>query len=323
MESTVINFDMFEVGGKIKKTKTIEHIMNELQEEENFKFDEQIVARRSDAVCYDKLSQEQCRNVIQNALELAKIECQNVGIDCEEISLQSSFGATNINTDLTNDVENYLQEMFEIEDSLEENSLDLETPVQENNIFKYKNLLLSDEATEGAEFNVCNKDGEIIDQLRKSTFIWTVKDEAERVSSDRLRRFVSNKRRKDFNVIIDPVNIFKSNGMMKGNFVVFKFENNQFLCGQVLKFVYSERSAQKNKSYTYNELIFATNLEVDILLSSCFRFSSDKNILIELKSRKMLSCNDYLFHIQSAMLNLDILKFCSDSIHEEVIAATV
>lgn len=93
LESTQINFDLYELISKIQKVKTIKFLMQKLQQI-GFKFNEQLISKDSTTVCYAPLTNTECMKVISSAVAKAKSECLLVGITCEESDFLSNFLAS-------------------------------------------------------------------------------------------------------------------------------------------------------------------------------------------------------------------------------------
>lgn len=83
-----------------------------------------------------------------------------------------------------------------------------------------------------------------------SPFPWhrSVKvQEYEKVSTDRMKRFVTRKSQGNNTILTSTSQIFKSNGLQKGKFFVYKINQDRFLCRQVLKFWYDKDCYKKEE----------------------------------------------------------------------------
>ena len=83
LESTQINFDLYEMVGKLMKAKTIKYLMEEFQKN-GFKFNEKLIKDKSSRLIHEKLSREDCKREIKNAVKEAQSDCLKLGITCDE-----------------------------------------------------------------------------------------------------------------------------------------------------------------------------------------------------------------------------------------------
>lgn len=213
-------------------------------------------------------------------------------------------------------------------DSSGEDEYDSDLEIEENfsivsnqmNFCRFKNLMLLNEESKGSNFKICNEAGEVVDLIRKSAFLWTVQEESERVSSDRLRRFHYKHRQDKVGIILESSqSIFVSNGLKRGHFVILKSEREFLVCGQIIKFQYSNAVSKSKKRYTFDEVFFGINENVEILLSPCYNISQNSNEFQDVLKEKFLPTEQYCFHLKPDLIDFSNLKFKSDEIYKTVL----
>jgi hypothetical protein len=79
---------MYEMIGKLKKTKKIKFLMSQLQKE-NFTFNTKHIQGTGRQELSEKLTEIDCALEIRKAVEVAEKDCERIGINCNEATLQT------------------------------------------------------------------------------------------------------------------------------------------------------------------------------------------------------------------------------------------
>ena len=167
---------------------------------------------------------------------------------------------------------------------------------------------------ETAYFKLCTTAGEVITDFRKSTLLWTIQEDAERVSTDRMMRFHSKNNKEDFiyDWVDDSSNIFCPNGLRRGQMIVMKLGNEKLICGQVVKFQYNA-GIKKKQRYTYDSVIFGINKDVEIQLAPAYLIQNCAK-LEPAFCPFYLKCESYVCHVSEEAL--DLQKLCFRNAHD-------
>lgn len=108
---------------------------------------------------------------------------------------------------------------------------------------------------------MCTNNGEKKGFLAKSTLLWTLQNDCEKISVNRRLRFHTSKDKNHlFNVELHykTSNISKANGIHREDYVVTRFRNH-LMFGQVLKFRYTSAKTKISSKYTLSSVIFGKN----------------------------------------------------------------
>ena len=153
---------------------------------------------------------------------------------------------------------------------------------------------------------LCSDSGEPREEVPKSSFLYAIQDDPDRARVDRLMRFRTKKAKKDFEVVWedDGSNIYQPNGLKRGQFVVLKTDELGLICGQVIKFQYSNKTSNTTRRYTYSSMIFGTNEGVEVQLPPAFQINELFPQLNPLSFTNFIQTSKYLCHIRESSLNL-------------------
>lgn len=309
MESTMINFTMFELITQLKRVKMMSQFSSDLQSS-GFVFNEKHVKTVAASGLSEKLSEEDCRIVIEEAVASAAAKCIEVGIETTRNEL-IVFKPVNLNRSSRGKSGRTLPvESEESDDDDEDDSGAVEIGEHslnnEMNIFKYRNVNLIEEESIDANFKMCADDGTFVRVLKKSTLLWTIQDDPDRVSTDRLMRFHSRKGGSAFVYIWEDNGtcVFRPNGVKRGQWIVLSIKG-QHILGQALKFGYEGKKTKTDRRYTYDAVIFGVNEGVSVLLSPSFQLGRTGQLSEKESFSVWFKLSAYVCHIRDSAINLD------------------
>jgi hypothetical protein len=152
--------------------------------------------------------------------------------------------------------------------------------------------------------------------VKKSTLCWLYRDETKKITSDRLRRFVSENAAKFcYSMPSTDAAYSVKDEIFLGEWVVF----NNHLVGQVIGFRYLTGS-KREKQYTLEYALIKPSentkpkgLEV---LCSFYEILNDvlKYVDFEGIEKNYVNINEYLFHISPPIINENELKISQSAL---------
>lgn len=153
---------------------------------------------------------------------------------------------------------------------------------------------------------MCDESGAFLRNLPKSTFLWTIIEDSERVSTDRLMRFHSKNRGKEFTYQWedDGSRIFKPNGIKRGQWIMMRWSDENLLLGQVIKFQYAKQTSKLKKRYTYESVIFGVNTGTEVQLAPRYLVNRSGAMIDEF-SRNYTGIENYICHIRHNVLDFE------------------
>lgn len=334
-ESTMVNFSLAEFVERIKRI-SIERSFSENLSKNGFNIPQFVDVKGTSVsnLFNEALSSNDCLEAMSEAESEAIIDCSALGFNTtEECSLKKYFKKPDINSrqqqDQEHQDENLVNEAEDDDDSVDvedrsgseihdsEEEVNLTCDIM-NNVFKFKNLCLLQEESNGPCFKICGEDGLFINEINKSKVLWTMQDERERVSTDRLLRFQTRKKRNTGNYEVTVVQagqyISTFNGLERGQLIVMKLDASSFLLGFVIKFRYKGKKRKIERRYTHDTLVFDLNNNTETQLMPCFKFSSTQNCLKEMYFSKFIEVSKYVCHLSKDSVDFPNLRFINNLI---------
>jgi hypothetical protein len=157
---------------------------------------------------------------------------------------------------------------------------------------------------------VCNEKGEFIEKMKKSRFIWILKDEKDRVSTDRLSRFIPRKKEITVPRVISMEPFYKDTSLTHGDFVIFKHSLNTYLAvvGQIINF-HKETDTngepiktKKGRKFSFSFCILNDkNKNVHLTLSPCYSIQNTGGLIMYQNS--VYSVKRYVNSVNPNILN--------------------
>ncbi len=143
--------------------------------------------------------------------------------------------------------------------------------------------------------------------MKKTTFLWILREEKNRVSSDRLLRF--RKGRKE--IVVERISsvdfFFKDKALILGDFVLFRTKAKAKLCvlGQIINFSFQGKTKAERR-FPFSHCILEKNKNVVVTLSPCFLVS---------KNGKFENCYDVIYDVSEYIASTkkdhaNFEKFC-------------
>lgn len=152
---------------------------------------------------------------------------------------------------------------------------------------------------------MCDKNGVFKEHMKKTTFLWIVNEEKNRVSPDRLLRFMRGKQEIKIDRVVTHDAVYKDLCLTFGDITAFRVTHSNDLCviGQVINFE-NEGNTKSQRNFPYSFCIFEINKNAWIKLSPCFMIS---------KRGALTESNHKSFHVSSyiASLKSDSFNFKS------------
>ena len=323
LESTQVNFTFSELLSKLKRLQMIQETMCSLKEN-GFAFNKRHINDEKSANKFLPLHDTECSAIIHNARTAAMKACEDVGIFANECEISFFLMPPSLSTDLSSEMSLFFAELDNDIDDTEDTYAFSESN-NNSKIWSFKNLHFLEERSDSSDFIRCDEQGSFIEIFSKSRLLWAIQEDVDHVSTDRTMRFYSKKKNTQYQWKWDDdgSNVFKPNGINKGNIIAMTINDNEMIIGQVLKFQYKQIKGKLltniQKRYSYQSLIFEINKNVEILLSPIFQLNNTNTELKEICSFDYIDSNNYVCHIRNSEIDFRNKKFCNCSTHLSVL----
>lgn len=172
----------------------------------------------------------------------------------------------------------------------------------------------------------CDEKGENHKPIRKSTFLWLLQEEKERVSTDRLERFRSGKTEVLVERVVSTNHFFVDSAITFGDFALFRKKSNEsnkkftFYIGQVINFE-KEGKNKRERKFPFSYCILENNKKLIVKLAPCYEIVKSTRLAGRLKesSVQFFAVSDYVssskmgyFDIENLVIERDIMRSMKD-----------
>jgi hypothetical protein len=163
-------------------------------------------------------------------------------------------------------------------------------------------------------FTVCDDQGEVIEKMKKTRFLWILHDEKHRLSSDRLIRFREGKKEMTVPRVISKEPFYVDTALTHGDFVIFNHSLRSYLAivGQIINFSYDAKT-KKARKYSYSYCIINVNKKVKITLSPCYSVQNTGKLIPY--DKVVFEIDQYKSSVKSNVINFNNL--CIDPYNVE------
>jgi hypothetical protein len=166
---------------------------------------------------------------------------------------------------------------------------------------------------DGTNFWQCDKNGENEKSIKKSTYLWMLREEKHRVSCDRLYRFKRGKKEIVVDRVISDEHFYKDSALIYGDYAIFKIAATSDLCvlGQVVNFEKNGKS-KKERKFSFTYCILEINQNVTVRLSPCYKISVKGKI--SLYEKPFFTVPEYV-----ASTKIEYFDLNSSNVHRNIL----
>lgn len=144
--------------------------------------------------------------------------------------------------------------------------------------------------------------------MKKSTLCWLLNDK-ERLTSDRLKRYVYGGTSDPNNCGLPSTPIYKQDYFKKGDYIIVNM-NGGFALGEILNFQRCNQKTLKSKRFSKRTCGSSTN-EIG-LLANAWYLIDENGSLTKMISSDYIAADNYVYHVRPEFFNLETLEIFKD-----------
>jgi hypothetical protein len=149
--------------------------------------------------------------------------------------------------------------------------------------------------------------------MKKSRFIWILRDEKQRISTDRQFRFREGRKEITVPRIVSDEAFYKDNALLHGDFMVLKHHLNSYIAiiGQIVNFNFVA-TTKKARKFPYSFCVVNINRNVEITMSPCYSVQISGDLVA--LNNVTCSIKSYICSLKSKTLNLSNMSIKDEDV---------
>jgi hypothetical protein len=139
----------------------------------------------------------------------------------------------------------------------------------------------------------------VFENFKVSKLLYVIQEDVERISNDRLERFISTSKGEMIPESMGDSVIKKRLSISLGDFVFVANSRGNLFCGRVIKFQYTTGKTKAAKKYKYKSVFFNLNHNVKFFLQPCFTLDPSGQLQSEDSPKNWFEKCNYCFTINN------------------------